>query len=253
MNTNDSSKKKSSKKDKNAKANSENVSIQSSLSFADNNKSMENINNIKKLKEDLEKRDDIGKFKSDLDKAVEENEKISELYKNQDNIISKFKEKGNIIQLDDRIFEKKAVKILAGIYELKEYELYPYFNIGLSENKKVIKIYYEKRDFTIYDDNEKDKGIKQTILFLDDRNTYMASYQNYPMLFQKYKNEFTFLTVISPNYNWYYDFKFIKSGKEYETSFTLCEINNDLIEAQNNINITKNKIDSTNGNETEKK
>ena len=93
-----------------------------------------------------------------------ENQNILQLYENEGKIIQELKEKNNSYKLDDDLFEERAVRILSDFYGLKEYILYPYFNIGISEKKKtnVIKIYYNIINFLINDGNKtiNEKGEK---------------------------------------------------------------------------------------------
>ena len=271
-----------------SKANSEKKSkkqnSRSVHSFKLNNNSKENREYLLKLENDLKNRDDIDKFKLDLNMVNEENQNILQLYENEDKITQELKEKNNCYKLDDDLFEERAIRILSDFYGLKEYILYPYFNIGISEKKKtnVIKIYYYIIDFLINDGNEtkneigqkdeknrkeveqnkdnetnlkndinnkRDKKIENknesyVTAFLNDRKTYLASFKGIPMMFQRENGVLSSVDVLSKNYNSSIEFKFEKIGNEYITSFPFAKISDDLIEASNNVKETKNNIDS---------
>ena len=89
---------------------------------------------------------------------------------------------------------------------MKEYILYPYFRVE-SSNKKpgnIIKVYYIKISFDC------DGNKVNPILFLDDRNNYMTSFEKIPMIFHKNKNDFEYVTVISKDFQSYFNFFFYK-------------------------------------------
>ena len=192
-----------------------------------------------------EKKNIFEHFNENFEKLKNENEEISNLYNNKGKVIEKM-EQG---KLHDDLFEVRTRNILADIYALEEYNLYPYFRVEHSEKKNcnVIKIYYYKININMEDVNSK------SILFLDDRNNYMTDFQDMPMIFQKKNNIFDSLTVIAKDFNYYNDFKFEKKEQKFETSFLLNDFNEDLLKVKTEIKKLQNELDSNNGDDNQKK
>lgn len=73
---------------------------------------------------------------------IDENEKLKELYQEEDNINEEIIGK-NVI-MDDDIFEYRTRKILSDKFNLKEYLCYPYFTIEFCQkkNSNMVKLYY---------------------------------------------------------------------------------------------------------------
>jgi hypothetical protein len=227
-----------------------------------------NLENIKKgLIEEQDTYTPIQKeFLETFDKFNLEEEKLLKLYEKEEGTY----DKNELINLDDEVFEERARKIFKETYELKEYLFYPHFRVENSSKKKskMIKLYYYTIEIEIDGDEEnKQKGTQSSggepennkknslFFFLDDRNTYMVLFQDNTMIFQKDNKDFTSVTVISPNFEFYNEFEFRKIGKvgnEFETSFIFAQINEDFSTIQGEIKTIKYQMEMESKN-TEKK
>ena len=137
--------------------NSDNTSFTRSFQSSFHN-TIENSNYLKKLKETLELKNNLKEIKDTFEPLrnfVEENKVINELYQNEGNVTTKINEEDKRFKFDNFIFEERSVKILSDYYDLKEYVLYPYFSVVLSEKKRtnVTNINYYKITFEISDKN----------------------------------------------------------------------------------------------------
>ena len=155
-------------------------------------------------------------------------------------------DKGDNWKLNNDLFEERTLEILSDVYELKDYNLYPYFDVGFSKTKKsnVIKVYFNKIDLSV----EKEETTFSA-LFLDDIDTYMFQFLEMPMIFHKNDGNYFTLTVISKDFKNSVDFDFKKGDtneKVTTTSFTFAELSDDLIEIKNKIKELKNEKDSSN-------
>ena len=179
-------------------------------------------------------------FKNAYDKLMKENEEITELYENEKKI-NEVIDKDNTWKINNDVFEDRVLKIFSDSYNLKEYNLYPYFESSYSKKKKsnTIKIYFNKAEFLVEDEKE-----PFSIIFLDDRDTYMTCFKEMPIIFQKVGGEFNSVTLISEDFKYCIDFELTKRGNGYETSFIFAEINRDLIETKNKIKELNNAKDS---------
>ena len=213
--------------------------------------STQNLKNMIELKKNLEK----GNYAHDLQKDIAEfekkNEEISKLYGDEENVKKSIRKDDNW-KLNNDLFEERTLKILSDVYELKEYNLYPYFDVGFSKTKKsnVIKIYFNQIDLRV--DNEEPTF---SALFLDDLDTYMFYFQEMPMIIHKYEENFFTLTVISKDFKNSIDFDFKKGDNDEKiatTSFIFAELNEDLMEIKNKIKKLKNEIDSSNDKDKKK-
>jgi len=207
--------------------------------------SLENVNNMIELRQNLEK----GDYKQDLETILlafqKGKEQISKLDENEENM-NKIIQEDNDLELSDDLFEERTLKILSDVYGLKEYHLYPIFDFGHLRTKKanVIKIYFNQIELSV--ENEKPT---YSALFLDELDTYMFQFLEIPMIFHKYNEDFFSLTVISKDFKNSIDFEFRKKNdydKFATTSFILAEINDDLMETKTKIKELKNKNDSSN-------
>ena len=233
----------------NASSNKSNISDE----FRD---TIENAKNLRALQELLELKSNLKELKKSLIIFNEENRVLNEIYENEDKMINEINQKSNDYQLNDFIFEENAIKIFSDVYELKEYNLYPHFDVGLSEQKRKYAtcIFYYRINFQISEEkepNEKSQSI--SMYFLDDRETYMAKFEEIPMIFQKEKGIFNSVRVISKTNDFFSEFPFKKSGQEYEAFIPFVEIKDDLIELQKIIIETENIKDSTNDSQEKKK
>jgi hypothetical protein len=205
--------------------------------------SIENLKNMSELKQNLKKGDYCEDFKKGLLEFQEENEEISELYANEEKMDRIIQEESDW-KLNNDLFEERALEILSDVYELKEYNLYPYFDVGYSKTKKsnVIKIYFNQIELNV--ENEESSF---SALFLSEKDTYMFKFQEMPMILHKYNEDFYSLTVITKDFKNSIDFEFTKGDKNERistTSFIFAEINEDLIETKNKIKELKNGKDS---------
>ena len=209
---------------------------------------LSNNENLESLKKNLLEGHYCEELGNAINKFLDEKKAISDIYKNEDNIRAEI-EKNNAYKLNDDIFEEKILNIFSKEYSLKENDFYPYFNVGYSKIKKgnVIKVYYDQIEIK-FDDKD-----LLCILFLDERENFMIKYKEYPMIFEKYEEEWNNVTVITNNYKSSIDFDFTKRGNILETSFAANELDANLIETKNNIKKTRNARDSSEKEEEKKK
>ncbi len=263
-----SEKNKSSKTSKSAK--NKEIKEESVPSVSESSSAYKNSkNNVKDLAIALQnlrnKNRENDKFQATFKELKEEEYNILQLYGNEDNVKNEIKEKDNSLNFNDDIFEARTLKILEDVYCLKEYILYPYFTIEYSPKKKsnVFKIYYYRFNIECgivnqSDKNENppqnDKKMKKNnnnsneimaFNFLDDRKTYMLSFKNIPMIFQKDNEGFISVTIISNNFESSNEFMFGKKGNLYETSFNFADISKELSEMRGIMTKTQNQKDST--------
>ena len=132
---NKSSNKTNSEKSKNTKEKSD-LSVSESLSAYQNSKN--NVNELNKILQNLKnKKSEDNKLETTFNALKEEEENLLQLYLDEDNVKNEIQVKDNFLNFNDEIFEKRTVKILADVYDLKEYVLYPYFTIEYSPKKKI--------------------------------------------------------------------------------------------------------------------
>ena len=228
--------------------NSEIQEEEKSSSLSDNiyQNSTENINNILELSEKLKNKEEFNKF-------INENKKIKEIYESEEKMNEVINDEFTW-KLNNDLFKEQTIKILSDVYELKEYNMYPYFDVGYSKIKKsnVIKLYYNKVNVSVEDqNNDKEEKDDFSLIFLADRNTYMFNYKQYPLIIQKDKEDYT-LTVSSSDFQNTVDFEFKKGDKISTISFILAELNDELMEVKNDIKRLKNEKDSVNSDEQKK-
>ena len=258
------------------------VSLNSSI-FKNSDELVENLAIIKEgLKID---NDTTAKFKLTLNELEKEDVQISGVYKNEANVIKELKDNADyILNIKDNIFEDRTRKIISKVYNLKENLLYPHFKVEYSTKSKsnIIKIYYyqitvgfdekiednknteehtinlagkkQKTKSTIKEiktDKKDDNNASESFVFLDDRKTYMISFEKMPMIFQKSKEGFSNVSIISKDFQSYCEFEIKKrSEKVFETSFNLAVINKELTEIKGKIATTKYNMEKS---EEEKK
>ena len=232
--------------------NSEKASYNKSSIASSFRYTIENSKKLKELGELIELKSDLEELKNPLIKFEEENKILNELYENEDKMTNEINQEKNNYQLNDLLFEENAIKILTDVFELKEFNLYPHFDVGLSEKKRIYAtcIFYYRINFQISDNNESkntpdEKSKSFSIYFLDDRETFMAQFQEIPMIFQKEDGTFNSVRVISKTYDFISDFPIKKIGQEYEAFIPFSEIKDDLIEIQKMIIKEQNIRDST--------
>ena len=215
-----------------------------SLSEKIHQNSRENIKNVLELADKLKKKEGFNKY-------ISENKKIKEIYQSEDKMNEAINGESTW-KLNNDLFEERAMKILSDVYGLKEYNMYPYFDVGYSKTKKsnVIKIYFNKINVSSEAQNN-DKGEKDdfSLLFLADMDTYMFKYEDYPFIIQKYREDSYTLTVSTSDFQNTVDFEFKKRDKISTVSFILAEISDELMEIKNDIKRLKNEKDSLNSNE----
>jgi hypothetical protein len=239
------SQKTTSKKDNKSK----NMSKGKSISDIVCKNSAQNLNNMIELKNNLKKNNYANDLQNNISEFQKKNEEISKLYADEKNVKNLI-DKGDNWKLNNDLFEERTLEILSDVYELKDYNLYPYFDVGFSKTKKsnVIKVYFNKIDLSV----EKEETTFSA-LFLDDIDTYMFQFLEMPMIFHKNDGNYFTLTVISKDFKNSVDFDFKKGDtneKVTTTSFTFAELSDDLIEIKNKIKELKNEKNYEN-NETE--
>ena len=212
----------------------------SAQDYRNSRNNLEKLENFISLEENLKEKPCWKDFKNAYDKLMKENKEIAELYENEKKI-NEVIDKDNTWKINNDVFEDRVLKIFSDSYNLKEYNLYPYFESSYSKKKKsnTIKIYFNKAEFLIEDEKE-----PFSIIFLDDRDTYMTCFKEMPIIFQKVGGEFNSVTLISDDFKYCIDFELTKRGNGYETSFIFAEINRDLIETKNKIKELNNAKDS---------
>ena len=186
------------------------------------------------------------KNKEGFNKFIDENQKINKIYENEENITTELKN-NCAWKLNNDLFEERAIKILSDFYELTEYNMYPYFDVGYSKTKKsnVVKLYFNQVNLSFKEkDSDKEEKNIFSLLFLADRDTYMFKYETIPIIIQKYKDEFYSVTVSTDDFKNSIDFEFKRGDKISTASFLLYQINPDLMEAKNDIKKLKNEKDS---------
>ena len=103
----------------------------------------------------------------------------------------------------------------------------------------MIKLYYDKINFQINEKNEDknqvNKNSKKPIFILDYKKNYMISFQGIPMIFNKKEDQFDSVTLLSKNYDFFTEYKFIKDKDLYKVSIPYKEIDNNLLEMKKNI------------------
>ena len=222
-----------------------------SLTYENRIHNLEKLDEIEAIKNNLmtketEEAKDL--FSSAYIAFKKEDTEIPKAYVNKSNMEQEIINNGDL-KLNDDLFEINMVKILSKTCELKEYILYPYFRVE-SSNKKpgnIIKVYYIKISFDC------DGNKVNPILFLDDRNNYMTSFEKIPMIFHKNKNDFEYVTVISKDFQSYFNFFFTKYDLTFETSFFYNDISGYLVEIKNEIKKAKNTYDSIQDKEAKEK
>ena len=235
------SQKTTSKKDNKSK----NMSKGKSISDIVCKNSAQNLNNMIELKNNLKKNNYANDLQNNISEFQKKNEEISKLYADEKNVKNLI-DKGDNWKLNNDLFEERTLEILSDVYELKDYNLYPYFDVGFSKTKKsnVIKVYFNKIDLSV----EKEETTFSA-LFLEDIDTYMFQFLEMPMIFHKNDGNYFTLTVISKDFKNSVDFDFKKGDtneKVTTTSFTFAELSDDLIEIKNKIKELKNEKDSSN-------
>lgn len=239
--------------------------------------STENLKNLEQIRKNLQITNEYSNnFNSTYDKMNNEEKKLKELYKEEDKINEEI-EKGKI--MNDDLFEYRTRKILSEKFGLKEYLCYPYFTIEYCQkkNSNMVKLYYynisiesdeemnevekienSNRDNTDIDNriSSKKKESKKSkkkeskkknadcFYFLDDRETYMLVYKNKPMIFHKINNTFNSVYIISEDFKSAKEFFFKKEEHDFITSFTMADINKELLEIEGKKTRKVNKLDS---------
>ena len=234
-----------------------------SISSSSYKNSIQNLENLKKIKEDLKiNNENTNNFNCIYEQMDKEETKLIKLYEKEDKVNEERIEKNFI--MDDNIFKNRIIKILCDVYDLKEYISYPYFTVEYSYEIKsnIVKIYYYQIDIESneeifpYKNNkiELDKKNVERFLFLDDRKTYMICYKEMPMIFQKNKGLFYSVNIISKDFESSEEFFFQrKNSKEFITTIIMADINKELLKIKGEMIKTKNEIDSLENNEKRKK
>jgi len=96
----------------------------------------------------------------------QESEVLKKLYEQENNMLNEINQKDKAFQLNNFIFEENSIKIFSDVYGLKEYILYPHFDVALSEKKRtnVTSIFYYKINFQVGEQKESDDSNKKNLL-----------------------------------------------------------------------------------------
>ena len=212
----------------------------SAQDYRNSRNNLEKLENFISLEENLKEKPCWNEFKNAYDKLMKENNEITELYENEKKI-NEVIDEDNTLKINNDVFKARVLRIFSDSYNLKKYNLYPYFETAYSINKKSnsLKIDFNEVEFLVEDEKE-----PFSIIFLDDRDTYMTCFKEMPILFQKVGEEFNSVSLISEDFKYCIDFELTKRGNGYETSFIFAEINRDLLETKNKIKELKNAEDS---------
>lgn len=110
--------------------NSEIQKEEKSVSFSEkiHKNSRENIKNVLELADKLKDKEGVNKF-------INENKKIKEIYQSEEKM-NEILNGESTWKLNNDLFEERTIKILSDVYGLKEYNMYPYFDVGYSKTKK---------------------------------------------------------------------------------------------------------------------
>lgn len=95
--------------------------------------------------------------------------------------------------------------------------------------------------------SKKKESIKKNadcFVFLDDRETYLIVYKQIPMIFHKINNKFNSVNIISEDFKSVKEFFFTKKEHDFITTFTMADINKELLEIEGETTRKKNKLDS---------
>ena len=111
------------------------------------------------------------------------------------------------------------------------------------ESNKQKETITKKEDYItkeIKNDKMEDKNERESFVFLDDRKIYMICFKEMPMIFQKNKEGFKNVSVISKDFQSFCEFEIKKiNEKVFETSFNLALINKELTEIKGKMDTTK--------------
>lgn len=235
---------------------------------------LKNTQNLKELEKMIELRDKLSE-EDPLKIFIQESEALNKLYEEENNMLNEINQKDKAFQLNDFIFEENSIKIFSDFYGLREYILYPHFDVALSEKKRtnVTSIFYYKINIQIGEKKESDdSNIKKpsnkkkmetnnvtdesksiSLYFLDDREAYVTKFQEIPLVFLKEKDVFDTVIVISKEYDFISEFSFKKNGQEYEAFIPFSVIKDDLIETQKKEIEASNLRDTTNDSQIKEK
>ena len=216
--------------------------------------SKDNIDNLNELRNNLKgKNKYIDKYQNVLTNYELDNKNIKLCYENEENmnkyLEKKLIEKNDAFKLDNELFELQAKRIFSEVYELKEKILYPYFSVEYSQNKRAntIKIYYYKIEIKSGNNNP------ICFSFPEIKDTFLINFEEKPIIIEKKGDDDFVMSVISKDFNHSIDFQFIKKDDFFQTSLIHADISDELFQSEENVKETRNKIDSLNNIETNKK
>ena len=216
--------------------------------------SKDNIDNLNELRNNLKgKNKYIDKYHNVLTNYELDNINIKLCYENEENmnkyLEKKLIEKNDAFKLDNELFELQAKRIFSEVYELKEKILYPYFSVEYSQNKRAntIKIYYYKIEIKSGNNNP------ICFSFPEIKDTFLINFEEKPIIIEKKGDDDFVMSVISKDFNHSIDFQFIKKDDFFQTSLIHADISDELFQSEENVKETRNKIDSLNNIETNKK
>ena len=214
----------------------------------------DNLDNLNELKNNLNGENKyLTKFINALENYELGNNNIKLCYENEEKMNLYMKEilleKNDAFKLDNHLFELQAKKIFSEVYELKEKILYPYFSIEYSKNKRAntIKIYY----YQIEIKSENNNPI--CFSFPEATDTFLINFEKKPIIIEKKGDNDFVMSVISKDFNHSIDFHFVKKDDYFQTSLIHADISDELFQGEENVKETKNKIDSLNNLEINKK
>ena len=108
----------------------------SAQDYRNSRNNLEKLENFISLEENLKEKPCWKDFKNAYDKLMKENKEIAELYENEKKI-NEVIDKDNTWKINNDVFEDRVLKIFSDSYNLKEYNLYPYFESSYSKKKKM--------------------------------------------------------------------------------------------------------------------
>lgn len=216
--------------------------------------SKDNIDNLNELRNNLNgKNKYLEKYLNALTNYELDNNNIKVCYENEENMNKYLKKKlienNDAFKLNNELFELQAKRIFSEVYELKEKILYPYFSVEYSQNKRTntIKIYYYKIEI------KSDKNNPICFSFPEIKDSFLINFEKKPIIIEKKGDNDFVMSVISKDFNHSKDFHFIKKDDYFQTSLIHADISDELFQSEENVKETKNKIDSLNNIEINKK
>lgn len=202
-------------------------------------KTMNQEENMKKLKQDLDLKNDTFLNKA-IDKFEKENKYFQDLIK-ADNILNE----NNFIpdsNFNDEVFEEKMVKIFQDNFKLELLDYFPYFEVAYSKvrPKKVTQLSYCQ---VICFPNKENRKEYYKHSFLFNKEIFAFHFLESTMIFDK-SEEITNLFIITKDFDKYIKFKLNKRDKYYDITFKYKDIIGEVLKLNNDIEKLNTEIEN---------